>query len=66
MHKQVMDRDATKMRGTGPTLFCQVKHGIGVPEIVANITAAYEAAAAKAAAAASAPAPSPKKKPRKR
>jgi len=33
----VMDRDAKKMRGTGPTVFAQVKHGGGVPEIVDHI-----------------------------
>src|SRR6478735_3713438 len=30
----VMERDARKMRGTGPFLFTQVTHGIGIPEIV--------------------------------
>lgn len=33
----VMDRDAKKMRGTGPTIFAQVKHGVGVDEIVSHI-----------------------------
>ncbi len=33
----VMDRDAKKMRGSGPTVFAQVKHGGGVPEIVDHI-----------------------------
>ena len=36
----VMDRDARKMRGTGPFLFTQVTHGIGIPEIVRHILAA--------------------------
>jgi urease accessory protein len=29
----VMDRDAKKMRGAGPTVFAQVTHGVGVEEI---------------------------------
>jgi urease accessory protein len=33
----VMDRDARRMRGTGPTVFAQVKHGEGVPLIVDHI-----------------------------
>lgn len=45
-----MDRDAKLMRGAGPTLFCQVKHNVGIPEMVQHITTAYRAAAAKAAA----------------
>jgi urease accessory protein len=36
----VMDRDAKKMRGTGPTVFAQVTHGVGLPEIIAHITQA--------------------------
>jgi urease accessory protein len=36
----VMERDARKMRGTGPFLFTQVTHGIGIPEIVRHILAA--------------------------
>ena len=40
----VMARDAKKMRGKdGPTIFAQVKHGVGVPEIIAKIKAAYDA-----------------------
>jgi urease accessory protein len=50
-----MDRDAKRMRGAGPTLFCQVKHNVGIPEMVLHITQAYRAAAAKAAAAAEQP-----------
>jgi urease accessory protein len=38
----VMDRDAKKMRGDGPTIFCQVKHNKGVPEIAQHILAALE------------------------
>jgi urease accessory protein len=29
----VMDRDARRMRGAGPTVFAQVTHGVGVEEI---------------------------------
>lgn len=36
-----MKRDATVMRGTGPTVFAQVKNGVGVPEIIDNILACY-------------------------
>jgi urease accessory protein len=36
----VMQRDAQRMRGTGPTVFAQVTHGIGVPEIVRHIASA--------------------------
>jgi urease accessory protein len=38
----VMDRDARKMRGDGPTVFAQVKHGGGVDEIIALILAAWK------------------------
>ena len=38
----VMDRDAKKMRGEGPTVFAQVKHGGGVDEIIANILASWK------------------------
>lgn len=38
----VMDRDAKKMRGDGPTIFCQVKHNKGVPEIAQHILAALK------------------------
>ena len=34
---EVMDRDASKMRGERPFLFAQVKHGKGVNEIIATI-----------------------------
>ena len=40
----VMDRDAKKMRGTGPTVFAQVTHGVGLSEIVAHITRARASA----------------------
>eukprot|EP00440_Ansanella_granifera_P002684 gb/GFBE01002922.1/.p1 GENE.gb/GFBE01002922.1/~~gb/GFBE01002922.1/.p1 ORF type:complete len:285 (+),score=56.75 gb/GFBE01002922.1/:1-855(+) len=41
---EVMDRDAKKMRGEGPTVFAAVKHGQGVPEIVGRILSAWELA----------------------
>ena len=31
---QVMARDAKKMRGDGPTIFAQVKHMVGIPEVL--------------------------------
>lgn len=34
---EVMDRDASKMRGERPFLFAQVKHGQGVEEIISTI-----------------------------
>ncbi len=36
----VMSRDAKKMRGAGPFVLAQVKHGVGVDAIVGNIEAA--------------------------
>jgi urease accessory protein len=33
----VMDRDAKKMRGAGPTVFAQVPHGVGVEEIARQV-----------------------------
>ena len=33
----VMDRDARKMRGPGPTVFAQVTHGVGVNDIAAHV-----------------------------
>src|SRR4051794_12385824 len=36
----VMERDARAMRGSGPFVFAQVKHGVGVGEIVEHILAA--------------------------
>lgn len=38
----VMERDAKKMRGNGPFLFAQVKHGVAVDEIVAHIIHAWQ------------------------
>lgn len=37
----VMDRDARKMREEGPTVFAQVKNGVGVPDIVEHILQAW-------------------------
>ena len=39
----VMDRDARKMRDTGPTVFAQVKHGKGMDEILQLILGAWRA-----------------------
>ncbi|KVI00899.1 hypothetical protein Ccrd_020839 [Cynara cardunculus var. scolymus] len=39
----VMERDALRMRDGGPFVFAQVKHGVGVEEIVDNILQAWEA-----------------------
>ena len=33
----VMDRDARKMRGAGPTVFAQVTHGVGIEEIATHV-----------------------------
>jgi urease accessory protein len=33
----VMERDARRMRGAGPTVFAQVTHGVGVEEIAAHV-----------------------------
>jgi hypothetical protein len=38
-----MDRDAKVMRGDGPTVFTQVKNGVGVDVVIQHILAAYEA-----------------------
>jgi urease accessory protein len=38
---EVMDRDAKKMRGDGPTVFAAVKHGRGVTEIAKEVLAAW-------------------------
>lgn len=40
----VMARDAKKMRGDGPTIFAQVKHMVGIPEIAERILEARNAA----------------------
>ncbi|MDX1953783.1 MAG: urease accessory protein UreG [Verrucomicrobiota bacterium] len=38
---QVMDRDSKKMRGNGPFVFAQVKHGVGVDAIIDHILHAW-------------------------
>jgi urease accessory protein len=38
----IMERDARKMRGSGPFLFAQAKHGVGTQEIVDHITHAWQ------------------------
>mmetsp|Transcript_700 Transcript_700/g.733 ORF Transcript_700/g.733 Transcript_700/m.733 type:complete len:267 (+) Transcript_700:102-902(+) len=40
----VMDRDSKKMRGDGPTVFAQVKHGVAVDDIAKHILQAVNAA----------------------
>jgi urease accessory protein len=39
---KVMKRDTEKMRGAGPFVFAQVKHGVGVDEIIAHVTHAWQ------------------------
>ena len=38
----VMERDARKMRGAGPFVFAQARHGEGVDEIVAQVVHAWQ------------------------
>ena len=38
----VMARDSKRMRGNGPFVFTQVKHGVGIDEIVELILHAWE------------------------
>jgi len=40
----VMERDAKRMRGAGPTVFAQVTHGVGIDAIAAHVVAARTAA----------------------
>ncbi|KAF8454588.1 CobW/HypB/UreG, nucleotide-binding domain-containing protein [Terfezia claveryi] len=42
----VMERDAGRMREGGPTIFAQVKHGVGVKEIVDFILSAWRSSGA--------------------
>jgi urease accessory protein len=42
----VMDRDARAMRGDGPFLFAQVRHGVGVDEIAQQLLHAWQHATA--------------------
>ena len=44
---QVMDRDAKRMRGRGPTIFAQAKHDKNVDEIAACVVAAMKNATKK-------------------
>ncbi len=39
---KVMEHDTKKMRGNGPFVFAQVKHGVGVEEIIAHIIHAWQ------------------------
>jgi urease accessory protein len=43
---EVMDRDAKRMRGAGPTVFCQARQGLGlgVDEVAALIVRAWTVA----------------------
>jgi urease accessory protein len=38
----VMDRDSKKMRGAGPVIFAQAKHGQGIDEIISHIVHAWQ------------------------
>ncbi len=39
---EVMERDTKKMRGSGPFVFAQVKHGVGVDQIIAHVIHAWQ------------------------
>jgi urease accessory protein len=41
---EVMDRDARKMRDSGPTIFTSVKQGTGVDEVVEHVLSAWKVA----------------------
>ncbi|KAL0960874.1 hypothetical protein HGRIS_005889 [Hohenbuehelia grisea] len=41
---EVMDRDSKLMRGDGPTVFCSVKEGTGVEDVLSLILAAWRTA----------------------
>jgi urease accessory protein len=43
---QVMQRDARAMRGDGPVIFAQIRHGVGVDAIVAEVSHAWQHATA--------------------
>ncbi|KAI8967608.1 urease accessory protein UreG [Mycotypha africana] len=45
----VMARDAKKMRGDGPTVFAQVKNGVGMDDIISLILGEWRASGAAAA-----------------
>jgi|ERR1051326_1669335 urease accessory protein len=38
----VMERDTKRMRGSGPFVFAQVRHGVGLEEILAHVTHAWQ------------------------
>ncbi|KAH7302730.1 hypothetical protein KP509_23G084900 [Ceratopteris richardii] len=44
---KVMERDALRMRDGGPFVFAQVKHGVGVQEIVQHVMGVWEEATRK-------------------
>ncbi|HYO08871.1 MAG TPA: urease accessory protein UreG [Tepidisphaeraceae bacterium] len=52
----VMDHDARRMRGRGPIIFGQLKHGEGVAAIVEHVMSAWRASIALRAAGAGVPA----------
>jgi urease accessory protein len=39
---QVMERDTKKMRGSGPFVFAQVKHGVGVDQIISHVVHSWQ------------------------
>jgi urease accessory protein len=39
---KVMERDAKKMRGDGPFVFAQAKHGVGIDQIIASTAHAWQ------------------------
>jgi len=39
---RVMESDTRKMRGNGPFVFAQVKHGVGVDEIISHVLHAWQ------------------------
>lgn len=41
-----MARDAKKMRGDGPTIFAQVKNGVGMDDIISLILGEWRASGA--------------------
>ncbi len=41
---EIMDRDAKLMRGSGPTIFAQVKNGVGIEDIIKNVKDAFSVA----------------------
>jgi urease accessory protein len=47
----VMSRDATRMRGDGPTVFAQVRNDVGVDDVVEEVLGTWKKALEKAGAA---------------